>query len=120
MEANEAEARASADGGAEAPSAAPASPPRSPRERLTTVFGWLSGGALGLSINYLIFLAVGSSYPTTYTTFAFFLAGAFGGMALGDRLGERGFKPLGIAAGVLLALFVVLVLAVVLSPGATP
>ncbi len=58
-----------------------------------------------------IFLAVGEGYPTTITTGAFFLVGAFGGMALADRLGERGFKPLGLAAGVLLALFVTLVLA---------
>ncbi len=81
------------------------------RERLTTAFGWLAGGALGLLANYGILLAVGERYPTTYTTFGLFLVGAFGGMALADRLGVRGFKPLGIAAGVLLAVVVTLVLA---------
>jgi hypothetical protein len=81
------------------------------RERLTTAFGWLAGGALGLLVNYGVFLALGERYPTTYTTFGFFLAGAFGGMAIADRLGARGFKPLGVAAGVLLALVVTLVLA---------
>lgn len=85
--------------------------PSRARERLTTAFGWLAGGALGLVVNYAIFLAVGEGYPTTYTTFGLFLAGAFGGMSLADHLGARGFKVLGIAAGVLLAIFVTLVLA---------
>ena len=86
------------------------------RTRLTTVFGWIAGGALGLLANYAIFLAVGESYPTVPTTFVAFLLGAFGGMALADRLGPKGFRPLGIAAGVLLALFVALVVAVLMSP----
>jgi hypothetical protein len=86
------------------------------RLRLTTAFGWIAGGALGLLANYAIFLAVGPHYPTVPTTFVTFLVGAFGGMALGDRLGLKGFRPLGIAAGVLLALFVVLVAAVLMSP----
>jgi hypothetical protein len=80
------------------------------RERLTTAFGWVAGGAAGLLVNYVIFRIVGAGYPTTITTFAFFLLGAFGGMALSDRLGPRAFTPLGIAAGVLLALFVSLFL----------
>jgi peptidoglycan/LPS O-acetylase OafA/YrhL len=86
------------------------------RRRLTTVFGWVAGGSLGLLLNYLLFLAIGDGYPTVPTTFVLFLAGAFGGMSLADRLGPRGFKPLGIAAGILLALFVALVLAVLMSP----
>lgn len=85
------------------------SQPRDGRSRLTTVFGWLAGGTLGLLVNYGIFLAVGEGYPTTYTTFGLFLAGAFGGMALSDRLGPRGFKPLALAAGVLLAVLLTLV-----------
>lgn len=85
------------------------------RRRLGTVFGWLAGGALGVLVNYGLLRVIGEGYPTTYTTFGFFLAGAFGGMALSDRLGPRGFKPLGIAAGVLLALIIALVLALFTS-----
>ncbi|MDQ3032699.1 MAG: hypothetical protein M3Y87_09800 [Myxococcota bacterium] len=88
--------------------------------RLTTVFGWIAGGSLGLLANYPIYLAVGEGYPKGPSTFVAFLLGAFGGMAVADRLGPRGFKPLGIAAGVLLALFVALVLAVLMSPAAVP
>lgn len=95
---------------------APEDPDRG-RRRLATVFGWLAGGALGLLVNYGIFLVVGEGYPTTYTTFALFLVGAFGGMWVADRLGPRGFKPLGIAAGVLFALFVGIVLTTLLTPG---
>ncbi|AKF05407.1 hypothetical protein [Sandaracinus amylolyticus] len=86
------------------------------RKRLTTVFGWIAGGALGLLLNYVGFLVVGEGYPTVPTTFVAFLLGAFGGMALADKLGVRGFRPLGIAAGVLLALFLALVVAVLMSP----
>jgi hypothetical protein len=85
------------------------------RARLATVFGWLAGGALGLVANYGIFLVAGDDYPTTWTTFALFLVGAFGGMALADRLGPRAFAPLGIAAGVMLALFIGIVLTIVLG-----
>lgn len=90
------------------------------RERWTTAFGWIAGGALGLMVNYAVSRAVGDGYPVTFTTFVAFLIGAFGGMAAADRLGARGFKPLGIAAGVLLALFVGLVLASFIAPDATP
>lgn len=86
------------------------------RERWTTAFGWIAGGALGLVLNYGLSRAFGEGYPVTVTTFVAFLAGAFGGMAAADRWGARGFKPLGIAAGVLLALFAVVVLAVLISP----
>lgn len=86
------------------------------RKRLATAFGWVAGGSLGLLVNYALLRAVGEGYPTTYTTFGFFLAGAFGGMFVADRLGPRGFKPLGVAAGILLALFVVVVLASFIAP----
>lgn len=86
------------------------------RRRMTTAFGWVAGVALGVLLNYGIFTLVGESYPQVPTTFVAVVAGAFGGMALADRLGERGFRPLGIAAGVLLALFAWLVIAVILSP----
>jgi hypothetical protein len=94
------------------------------RRRLATVFGWIAGGSLGLLINYVIFLAVsdaaGQGYPTVPTTFVLFVVGAFGGMAVADRGGEKAFRPLGIAAGILLSLFLALVAAVLMSPPATP
>lgn len=89
------------------------------RARLSTAFGWIAGGALGLLVNTAIYRTVGEGYPTTYTTFALFLVGAFGGMWVADRLGPRGFKPLGIAAGILLALFVTWVLASLLATDTT-
>lgn len=87
------------------------------RRRVTTAFGWIAGGSLGLLLNYAFFLAIGpEGYPTVVTTFVLFLAGAFGGMSLADRLGPRGFRPLGIAAGVFFSLFLALVIAVLASP----
>lgn len=85
------------------------------RARLTTVFGWIAGGSLGLLINYALFLAYGEGYPVTPTTFVLFLGGAFGGMSLADKLGPRGFTPLGIAAGVLLVAFAWVVIAGLMS-----
>jgi hypothetical protein len=86
------------------------------RQRLSTVFGWLAGGSLGVLLNYGIWSAVGEGYPVTYTTFLFFIPGAFGGMALADRWGPRAFKPLGVLAGVLFALFLGLVIAALMAP----
>ena len=85
------------------------------RARLTTVFGWIAGGSLGLLVNYAFFLAYGEGYPVTPTTFVLFLGGAFGGMSLADKLGPRGFTPLGNAAGVLLVAFAWVVLAGLMS-----
>jgi hypothetical protein len=85
------------------------------RARLATAFGWIAGGALGLLANWGIYALVGPSYPTTYTTFGFFLVGAFGGMALADRLGPRGFRPLAIAAGVLFAVFVAIAISALMA-----
>ncbi len=94
------------------------------RKRLGTVFGWIAGGSLGLLLNYALFLLLsdeaGHGYPTVPTTFVLFVAGAFGGMSVADRAGERAFRPLGIAAGILLAIFLALVAAVLMSPPATP
>lgn len=86
------------------------------RRRLSTLFGWVAGAALGLLINFALFRAVGDGYPTTLTTFGFVIVGAFGGMTVSDRLGDKGFKPLGIAAGVLLALILAVVAAFFMSP----
>ena len=85
------------------------------QRRMTTVFGWVAGGSLGLLVNYGLFLHFGEGYPTTPTTFVTFLAGAFAGMHLADRLGVRGFRPLGIAAGVLLVAFAWIVVAGLMS-----
>ena len=87
--------------------------------RWTTAFGWTAGGSLAMLLNYVAFLAVGPGYPTVPTTFGAFVAGAFGGMALADRLGARGFRPLGVAAGILLSLFLALVAAVLMSPSSS-
>lgn len=96
----------------------------SPRARLTTALGWIAGGSAGMLVNYLLFLAfadeTGAGYPVVPTTFVLFVLGAFGGMAIADRGGERMFKPLGIAAGVLLAIFLALVAAVLMSPAPMP
>ncbi|MCB9597764.1 MAG: hypothetical protein H6719_33915 [Sandaracinaceae bacterium] len=89
------------------------------RAKLTTAFGWIAGGSLGVLSNWGLSVAFGEGYPVTWTTFVLFLAGAFGGMFLADRLGTKGFRPLGIAAGILFALFVVVVLTVTMGE-ATP
>jgi hypothetical protein len=85
------------------------------KKRMTTAFGWIAGGSLGLLANYPMYIALGESYPKGPTAFVAFVAGAFGGMALADRLGPRGFRPLGIAAGVLLSFLCVLLFAVLMS-----
>jgi hypothetical protein len=89
------------------------------RRRMTTAFGWIAGVALGVLLNYGVYMLVGESYPQVPTTFVAVVAGAFGGMGVADRLGERGFRPLGIVAGILLAMMAWLVVAVLMSPADT-
>lgn len=66
-------------------------------------------------VNWGLYVTFGEAYDATWTTFVLFVSGAFGGMHLADRLGPRGFRPLGIAAGVLFALFVGMVLTMMLT-----
>lgn len=83
---------------------------------MQTVFGWVAGISLGMLASYGAFLAVGARYPRELGTFALSVGGAFVGMWVADRSGPRGFRPLGIAAGLLLALVIALGLLVVLAP----
>lgn len=86
------------------------------RRRLQTVFGWVAGGALGVLVSYGLYLLVGDAYPKEPAIVVLFALGAYGGMRLSDHLGPRGFRPLGLAAGVLASLFIVLTLLVLLGP----
>jgi hypothetical protein len=85
------------------------------RQRLATIFGWIAGGCLGLILNYPVFLVVGAGTVLMVSTFVLFIAGTFAGMWASDHLGPRGFRILGIAAGVMLAIAVALVVAMTLS-----
>lgn len=79
------------------------------KARWAKVFGWLSGGSLGLLIDYGLFAWLGSVYPVAIGTFVLFGAGALSGLTLGEKLGPKAFLPLGISSAVLLtALMVVL------------
>lgn len=85
------------------------------RRRLQTVFGWVAGGSLGVLTSYGLYLLVGDAYPKEPAIVVLFALGAYAGMRLSDRLGPRGFRPLGIAAGVLGSLFFTLALLVLLG-----
>ncbi len=82
---------------------------------MRTIFGWIAGGSLGLLLNYPLYLLFGEKYPKEPTTFVFFAAGAFLGLRVADKLGPRGFRPLGLAAGILLTGILVLLLLVLIS-----
>lgn len=91
-------------------------PARDSRARLTTAFGWVAGVCAGVLLNGLVFRIVGDGYPQIPTTFVAVVAGAFGGMAIADRAGPKGFGPLGVVAGLLLVLVLGLVAAMLLAP----
>ena len=83
---------------------------------MQTSFGWVAGGSLGMITSYVLFLTLGAAYPRELGTFGLFIAGAFAGMYVADKSGARGFKPLGIAAGILLAVVLAMGFLVVLGP----
>jgi hypothetical protein len=99
-------------------SKAEASPQSELRVRLTTAFGWVAGVCAGVLLNGLVFRMVGDDYPQIPTTFVAVVIGAFGGMAIADKTKERGFRPLGIAAGLLLAIVLWFVAAMLMAPPA--
>ncbi len=74
------------------------------RRKIVTGLGWVSGGVTGLMLNSVMFYLWGATYPGQPTSFVAFILGAFGGMALGDRLGEKGFRAMGVTTGVVFAL----------------
>lgn len=67
------------------------------------MFGWVAGGALGVLVNTGLELFLASVWPEAVGIFVLFVAGAFGGMRLARKLGPRGFRLMGIAAGILVA-----------------
>ncbi|MEM9071602.1 MAG: hypothetical protein AAGE52_24050 [Myxococcota bacterium] len=83
------------------------------RRRIAVGLGWVSGAVLVLLLNYILFVVVGDSYPVEPTSFVAVVVGAFGGMAVADRLGDRAFRILGITTGFVVAL--ALTVAVVLA-----
>ncbi len=85
------------------------------KSRLQTIFAWVAGGALGVLASYALYLFIGDAYPKEPAVVVLFALGAYGGMLLSDRVGPRGFRAFGIAAGILSSLFFVLTLLVLLG-----
>ncbi|MBX3246809.1 MAG: hypothetical protein KF901_06490 [Myxococcales bacterium] len=83
--------------------------PSRSQAKTATVLGWLVGGGAAVLLNFVLFQIFGEGYPVAPTSFGLFVAGAFGGMWLADRLGARAVRVLGIATGVLLGLALVVV-----------
>lgn len=75
-----------------------------PTERAATVLGWLCGGLLGLLIHFIVYASIQAEYAVSLPNAAIFVAGAFGGMAFADRLGERAVKVLGLLFGIILGI----------------
>lgn len=78
--------------------------------RAGTVLGWLFGASSGLVVDYGLAAAIGAGYPAGYSTFGLLVVGAFIGMAVADKLGERAPKVLGPIAGIMVAVCVTLFL----------
>jgi hypothetical protein len=76
---------------------------RQKTSRLGVVLGWIAGALALLLANFFAYHAYGEGYPVEPTSFAAVVVGAFGGMALADRLGTRAPRVLGLLVGLLLA-----------------
>ncbi|MBO6936148.1 MAG: hypothetical protein JJ863_14295 [Deltaproteobacteria bacterium] len=70
--------------------------------KLGTVLGWLAGALALLLVNFFAYHSYGDGYPVEPTSFGAVVVGAFGGMAIADRLGARAPKILGLTVGLLL------------------
>ncbi len=81
------------------------------RSPLGTVLGWISGSGTGLLLSFIAYHSI-DGMPVGPVVFGALVAGAFGGMALADRLGERAIRVLGIWTGCIAAaaLLIVMVL----------
>jgi hypothetical protein len=68
-------------------------------------------------VSFLVALVLdGDDFPLVPVTFGSVVAGCFAGMWLSDRVGPRGFRFIGVAAGCLLSL-ALLVVALMLASG---
>ncbi len=77
---------------------------RAQRAQMALVLGGAVGGGIGVLLNYFLYAAFGADYPVGPTSFGLFALGAFGGMALSEKLGKRALKIMAIAAGILVSL----------------
>ncbi len=89
--------------------------------RTNTILGWIAGASLAVLVSYGLFqLGVYRGAAERYiplTTFVLFVIGAFSGMAIADRVGDKGTRILGIAAGLLFAVAASLVMVTALGSG---
>lgn len=84
---------------------------------MQTALAWLAGGAASVLLSYALYLVFGEAYPKEPAAFVLFAVCVYGAMSVSDRLGPRAFRGIGIAAGVLCALALVLAILALTSDG---
>lgn len=77
-----------------------------PPPNYAIALGWINGVLVALVIDFALYSLLGESYPQGPATVLLFAIFALSGAKLSERLGRRALRPMAIALGIMLALYV--------------
>lgn len=83
-----------------------------PPEKIAVALGWINGVLVALVIDFALFNVLGESYPQGPATVLLFAIFALSGAKLAERLGSRALRPMAIATGIMLSLYVTIGLSI--------
>lgn len=68
--------------------------------------GWINGVLVALVIDFALYSLLGDSYPQGPATVLLFAIFALSGAKLAERLGKHAMRPMAIALGIMLSLYI--------------
>lgn len=77
-----------------------------PTSNVAVALGWINGVLIALVIDFALYNVMGDVYPQGPATVLLFAIFALTGAKLAERLGRKALRPMAIAAGVLIALYI--------------
>ncbi len=84
----------------------PSANPTPPTSNTAIALGWINGVLVALVIDFALYSVMGDSYPQGPATVVLFAIFALTGANLAERMGKRALRPMALAAGMLIALYI--------------
>jgi len=77
-----------------------------PTQNFAIALGWINGVLVALPIDFALYSLLGDSYPQGPATVLVLGVFALSGAKLGERFGPRSVRPMAVALGVMLSLYI--------------
>lgn len=75
-------------------------------DNFAIVLGWINGVLLALPLDFALYSVLGDSYPQGPATVLVLGIFALSGAKLGERFGARAVRPMAIALGIMVAVYI--------------